>query len=70
MNDNGVPRVSIRLVMADEKVTIEREVYTFFTFIGDIGGFNGAILMFPAFFVSRYTAKMYETTIYSELPVK
>lgn len=49
---------------------MERQVYTFFTFIGDIGGFNGAIIMFPAFFVSKYTVKMYETSIYSELPVK
>ena len=70
LSKDGLPRFVVDFRLADEKVILERQVYSFFTFIGDFGGFNGAIIMFPAFFISFYTVRMYETSIYSELPVK
>ena len=38
--------------------------------IGDIGGFNGAIIMFPAFLLAWYSERMYQSSVYQELPVK
>ena len=42
----------IRLELADVKYESERQVYTFFTLIGDIGGFNGAIIILPAYLMA------------------
>ena len=38
--------------------------------LGDIGGFNGAIFIFPAFLLSWYNEKMFTSSLYEELPVK
>ena len=40
------------------------------TLIGDIGGFQGAIFMVPAFILSFYTPKMFEASLLSDMPVK
>ena len=41
--------------LGKNKKLIQRQVYTFMTLIGDFGGFNGAVIMFPAFFLSFYS---------------
>ena len=38
--------------------------------IGDIGGFNGAVFILPAFLLSWYNEKMFSASLYEELPVK
>ena len=38
--------------------------------IGDIGGFQGAIVLIPAFLLSFYTPKMYEASLLSDMPIK
>ena len=48
----------------------ERKSYTFMTLIGDVGGFNGAIILFPAFIMSIYSSHMFSSSLYSSLPVK
>ena len=40
------------------------------TLIGDIGGFNSAVLIFPTFLLSWYNKKMFSASLYEELPVK
>ena len=52
VTNDFVPRIQIRLELADIKYESERQVYTFFTMIGDIGGFNGAIIILPAFLMA------------------
>ena len=47
-----LPHFQVRLELADIKYEKERQVYTFFTMIGDIGGFNGAITILPAFLMA------------------
>ena len=54
-----LPSASIRFQLSDIKRTSERSAYTFFILIGDIGGFNGAVFIFPAFFLSWYNQKMF-----------
>ena len=45
--------------LADNKYVYERSVYTFFALIGDVGGFNGAIIILPTFIMSIYSERMY-----------
>ncbi len=45
-------------------------MYTIFTLLGDIGGFNGAIMIFPAYLMSFYSSRMYQNEISEELPVR
>ena len=50
---------SATFMLADNKYIYERSVYTFFTLIGDVGGFNGAIIILPTFIMSIYSERMY-----------
>ena len=65
-----LPNASVRFQLSDIKRTSERSAYTFMILIGDIGGFNGAVFIFPAFFLSWYNQKMFTSSLYEELPVK
>ena len=56
--------------LSDIKRTYERKAYTFMTLIGDVGGFNSAVFIFPAFLLSWYNKKMFTASLYEELPVK
>ena len=38
--------------------------------LGDIGGFNGAIIIFPSYLMSWYAERMFNASIYEEMPVK
>ena len=39
-------------------------------FIGDLGGFTGAIIGLPAIFMGWYSEKMFRASIYEELPTE
>ena len=58
-----MPKSAVIFELADTKIIYERQVYTFFTMLGDLGGFNGAIVIFPAFVMSWYSEKMYQKSI-------
>ena len=64
------PKAIIELLLSDQKFEYERKVYTLMTLIGDIGGFQGAIIILPAFLLSFYTPKMFEAQLLSEMPIK
>ena len=69
---DGVTRVGaiLELVISNQKHEHEREFYKLMTLVGDIGGFQGAVIMLPAFLMSLYTPKMFEVSIASEMPIK
>ena len=54
-----MPAFELFFFLSDIKRTYERKAYTFMTLIGDIGGFNGAVFIFPAFLLSWYNEKMF-----------
>lgn len=56
--------------MSSQRFNHERSFYNFMKVIGDIGGFNGAIVMFPAFFLSFFSPKMFEGSLLMDVPVK
>ena len=40
------------------------------TLIGDVGGFNGAMVLLPTYLLSYFSFVMYKWTITEEMPVK
>lgn len=65
-----VPKLELSLELAATQRFAERQAYTFFTLLGDVGGFNGAIIMLPAYMMSWYSAKMFQDSLLQEIPVK
>ena len=57
--DSELPSLEIYFELSDIKRTQEREFYTLMTFIGDVGGFNSAMTLFPMVIMSFYNQKMY-----------
>lgn len=50
-----MPRASMSIQLSDTKFKYTRQKYTIFTLLGDFGGFNGAVVMFPSVLISFYT---------------
>ena len=51
--------IQLVLQLSANKYIYERNVYTFFKLIGDVGGFNGAIVIVPTFLMAIYSERMY-----------
>ena len=58
-----LPNVKISVVLSNALHQTERKVYSVFTMIGDIGGFNGAIIILPSYILATYSARMYSSSI-------
>ena len=61
--------LNISIIQSDKKKTYERTTWTFFSFIGDVGGFNGAIGIFPTLIMSYYSSRMYQASVFNDVPV-
>ena len=66
--DDDLPHIEFRLELSNTLYESERQVYTVFTMIGDIGGFNGAIIILPSFLLAQYSGAMYTSAIQEEIP--
>ena len=40
------------------------------TLIGDVGGFNSAIILFPTFIMSFFSSRIFDSSVYSDMPKK
>lgn len=58
-----LPKVSITFELDSTQFTAERSKYTFFILLGDLGGFNGAIMILPAYLMSMYTDRMFKQSM-------
>ena len=58
------------IVLSNKKNTFERTFYTFFGLLGDIGGFNSAIIIFPAFLMNFYASRMFKAQVSSGIPIR
>ena len=38
--------------------------------VGDVGGFNGAVIVVPSLFMSYYNSLMYQYEVTSQIPIK
>ena len=57
---NYSPVATLEFRLSDKMRTHERQAYTLFTMLGDLGGFNSAIILLPSYLMSFYSARMYE----------
>ena len=64
------PKMKLDLILSNRMVITERGVYTFFTLLGDLGGFNGAITIFPAYIMSYYASRMYQKSVAADTPIR
>ena len=58
------------MFLSDKKRVLERSAYTFFTFLGDLGGFYGAIVGIVNKLMSWYSARMYQSSVFAEVSIK
>lgn len=65
----SLPQFTVNFKLGTTRNDYERSPYTFFTLLGDIGGFYEAIYIFPAFFMSFYSASMFQKSLTSDFPV-
>ena len=61
---------SINVRLHNIERVYERQSYTFMMMVGDIGGFNGAVIVVPSLFMSYYSSLMYQYEVTSEIPIK
>ena len=54
-----LPKFEVNIELSDKLSTYERSRYTFLELIGDVGGFNSAITLFPSLLLSFYSARMF-----------
>ena len=66
----GIPTIQVLLALSNRKYLYERSVYTLFTLIGDVGGFNGAIVILPTFLMAIYSERMFKGSISEEIPAR
>ena len=57
------------LVLSEKFYEHERQVYSFFQLIADLGGYNSAIMMLPSLLMSHYNQIMYHHSIAQETAV-
>ena len=57
-------------MLSDRKWHHERNAYTVMTLIGDVGGFNGAMVLLPTYLMSYFTFMMYKWAITEDMPIK
>ena len=65
-----LPGSEFHFTLSDRKRTIERSFYSFMTLIGDVGGFNSAIILFPTFIMSFFSSRIFDSSVYSDMPKK
>ncbi len=60
----------VNLELANKMMTAERSKYTLFILLGDVGGFNGAIMILPAYLMSFYSEKMDNQAVAGQTPIR
>ena len=65
-----LPVLSGRIKLSDKKKEMSRSAYTFFMMIGDMGGFYGAVVGAVSYAMSWYSARMFQTSVFAEMPYK
>ena len=68
--DNQSPQFIVEFSLSDKQTEIERQVYSIFTLIGDIGGFNSAIIILPTFVMAFYSGRMFDASLQEEIPTR
>ena len=70
IDNSPYPEISLQIKLSNKIHTYERQIYTIFTVVSDIGGFYGAIVIIPTFFVQFYSSRLFSASLQKELPVR
>ena len=62
--------MNLEVKLSSKQTRYEREAYNLLALIGDVGGFNGAVIAFPGFLMAIYSDRMFKRALQSEIPVK
>ena len=65
-----MPSVRINFELSDIKRTHTRKAFTWFQLLANIGGYNFTVKIIPTLLMSWYSSKMFQSSLYEELPVK
>ena len=65
-----LPKHSYSIHLSPYQLKMERTFYSFFTLLGDIGGFNGAIIIFPTFIMQFYSEHAYKMASSDQIPIR
>ena len=60
----------LEVQLDDTTKVYKRTAYTFFSLLGDVGGFNAAIIIFPSYFMSSFSSNKYSQAVYKGVPVR
>ena len=63
-----LPTREIVMQMTNNKAFHVRHAYTMFDVLGDVGGFNGAVLSILSLFMGSYSSSVYFSQVSSEIP--
>ena len=55
----SMPKARVNFILSDKIRSYERQAYSLIMLLGDIGGFQGLIIMAPALFMPWYSGQMY-----------
>ena len=61
--DHYMPKFSVRISLGNNKGIYSRTAYSALLLLGDVGGFQGAIIVIPAFIMSFYSPRMFEKSL-------
>ena len=62
--------MDMSLSLSSRVVKMERKQYTIFMLLSDLGGFNGAIIIFPSYIMSFYSERQYKSSVASQTPIR
>ena len=65
-----IPDFKLIFTLSDSETILIRESYSLMMMVGDIGGFNGAIIIIPTFLMLFYSERMFKLAITSNIPVR
>ena len=60
----------VQFKLSNKRNTYERQSYTLFQLLGDIGGFNGAVIIFPSIVMRSFSGMMFQHSIAKQVPIR
>ena len=60
----------VQFKLSNKQNTYERQSYTLFQLLGDIGGFNGAVIIVPSILMRSFSGLMFQHSIAKQVPIR
>ena len=70
LDPSQLPTYSAKIDLSMKEVLMERQTYSLFMFISDVGGFNEAIIILPTILMSHYSSRIYSSEAAQEFTTR